>query len=206
MARLFGAVSEGSAGPAELGGVARPTAFRMRSARAFILALDKPRLQQEQSNRNAMSSFNEALLAPKSTRTKKAEAAAANELGKAFASATIFKVIAVLVLINAASSVAIAVNLWIGASGVTSTVVRANDLLDEAKETGILPLVKASKTNVTALLTNALSASSSLQQISIGLEGVNITDVILQTQASAHRILALIDTVVAERRVSINLP
>lgn len=156
---------------------------------------------------NRQANFDdEALLARRNPRTKKTEAAAATDLGKAFAGATIFKVIAVLVLINAASSVAIAVNLWIGASGVTSTVVRANELLDEAKETGILPLVKASKTNVTALLTNVLSTSSSLQQISVGLEGVNITDVILKTQDSAHRILAFIDSVLAERRVSINLP
>lgn len=171
--------------------------------------LDKPRAQRGQSNRNAMSrqnTFDEALLAPRTSKATKTETAASKQLGKAFAEATIFKVIAVLVLINAASSVAIAVNLWIGASGVTSTVVRANDLLDEAKETGILPLVKASKTNVTALLTNVLSTSSSLQQISIGLEGVNITDAILQAQTTAHRILALIDSVVAERRVSINLP
>lgn len=148
----------------------------------------------------------EPLLPPQSTRTKKTEAAFAAELGRAFASAPIFKIIAVLLLICTASSVAIAVNLWIGASGVTSTVVRANELLDEAKETGILPLVKASKTNVTALVTNAVSASASLQQVAEGLRDVNLTDVILRAQETAHRTLAIIDSFVAERRVSINLP
>lgn len=198
-----------SAGPADAGEVAIPTASRMRLARVLLgFILDKPRAQRGQSSRNAMSrqnSFDEQLAHWKA-RAKSAESAAAANPGKVFAKAGIFQVIAVLVLINAASSVAIAVNLWIGASGVTSTVVRANELLDEAKETGILPLVKASKTNVTALLTNVLSASSSLQQISIGLEDVNITDAILQGQATAHRILALIDRFTAERRVSIDLP
>lgn len=145
-------------------------------------------------------------LPPQSNRSKGTEAVTAVDIARAFASSSIVQFIAACVLICALSNVAIAVNLWIGASGVTSTVDRANKLLDEAKETGILPLVKESKTNVTALLTNVLSASASAQQIALGLGGVNITDVILRAQDTTDRVFAIINRFAAERRVSIDLP
>lgn len=146
------------------------------------------------------------LLPPQSNKSKGTEAVTAVDIARAFASSPIVKFIAACVLICALSNVAIAVNLWIGASGVTSTVDRANKLLDEAKETGILPLVKESKTNVTALLTNVLSASASAQQIALGLGGVNITDVILRAQDTADRVFAIINRFASERRLSIDLP
>lgn len=152
------------------------------------------------------SFVHQPLLPPQTSKTKGTEAVTAVDIARAFASSPIVKFIAVCVLICALSNVAIAVNLWIGASGVTSTVDRANKLLDEAKETGILPLVKESKANVTALLVNVLSSSVSLQQIAEGLGDVNITDVIVRAQDTARRTLAIIDSFVAERRVSINLP
>lgn len=172
--------------------------------------MDKRRGQRGQSSHDAMSRQNsfatQPFLPPQSNKSRGTEAVTAVDIARAFASSPIVNFIAACVLICALSNVAIAVNLWIGASGVTSTVVRANELLDEARETGILPLVKASKANVTALLTNTLAASVSVQQLADGVADVNITDVIVRAQDTARRILAIVDSFVAERRVSINLP
>lgn len=109
---------------------------------------------------------------------------------------------------------AITANLWSSSSLLGSTVNKANGLLDEARATGILPLVKELQERIrtegnataTVVIEAAQQTSTLLLAYTRAIGTVNATEQVQRVQQEVENFLLFIDAIVRQRSLSITLP
>lgn len=116
-------------------------------------------------------------------------------------------------VVCALCSLLIVVSLYSSSSLVATTVEKANNILDEALATGILPLVKDIQERVrtegnataTVVIEAAQQTSTLLLQYTRAIGTVNATAQVLRVQKEVEDFLSFLDAFVRQRSLSITL-
>ena len=119
----------------------------------------------------------------------------------------------ILCAVSTACVLLITINLYFTGSLLGTTVEKANNILDEAQATGILPLVKElterirteGNATATVVIQAAQQTSSLLLAYTQAIGTVNATEQVQRVRAEVEAFLVFIDAVIHQRSVSIVL-